>query len=55
MALCLMQGGGGFPFLSKSIYDYSCGIPLSSIKVLTTEVPNYEVKVLLDKVLHICL
>ncbi len=50
MALCLIQGGGGFPFLSKSIYDYLCGIPLSSIQVLTTEVPNYEARLLLDKV-----
>ena len=50
MALSLLHGGSGFPFLAKSTYDYLCGLPLSSITVTNDEVPNYEARALLDKV-----
>uniref|UniRef100_A0A1X7VJU3 HECT domain-containing protein n=1 Tax=Amphimedon queenslandica TaxID=400682 RepID=A0A1X7VJU3_AMPQE len=50
MALSVLHGGCGFPFLGKSTYDYLCGVPLSSINVSKDEVPNVEARVLLDKI-----
>ena len=50
MALSLLNGGSGFPFLAESTYEYLCGVPLSSVTVLDNEIPSYEVKELLDKV-----
>ena len=34
MALSLLHGGSGFPFLAKSTYDYLCGLSLSSITIV---------------------
>ena len=50
MAMAIVQGGSGFPFFASSVYAYLCGSPLAAIKVPTEEVPNFEVKVLLDQV-----
>ena len=50
MAMALVHANIGFPFLAKSIYDYLCGVPLGSIHICEDEVPNYEVRTLLQKV-----
>ena len=42
--------GNVFPFFAKSTYDYLCGIPLSAIDLSIGEVPNYEARMLLEKV-----
>ena len=50
MALSLVHGSSGFPFLAKLKYEYLCGLTWSSITVANDEVPSYEVKALLNKV-----
>ena len=50
MAMALVHANSGFPFLAKSTYDYLCDVPLASIDICESEVPNYEVKALLQKV-----
>ena len=54
MALSLLHGGSGFPFLAKSTYDYLCGLPLSSITIVNDEVPSCEARALLDKACMFC-
>ena len=50
MAMALVHSHNGFPFLAKSVYDYICDVPLSLIEISEEEIPNYEVKALLEKV-----
>ena len=50
MAMALVHSHSGFPFLAKSVYDYICDVPLSLIEISEEEIPNYEVKALLEKV-----
>ena len=50
MAMSLLQGGSGFPYLAPPMYDYLCGENASSIKVSAEDVPNVDVTLLLQKV-----
>lgn len=50
MALSLLHGGSGFPYLAKSTYQYLCGVPVPSISVEVNEIASYDIQVLLDKV-----
>lgn len=50
MAMSLVQGGSGFPFFAPPMYQYLCGMEMSSIAVSTQDVPNLEVLSLLEKV-----
>jgi len=52
MAMSLVQGGSGFPFLAPPMYDYLCGREISTIEVCMQDVPNLEVLSLLEKVLQ---
>ena len=54
MAMCLLHGGSGFPYLAPPMYDYLCGEDASSIKVSAEDVPNVEVTQLLQKVTTQC-
>lgn len=49
MAMALVHANSGFPFLAKSTYNYLCGVPLAYIDICEDEVPNYEVRTLLQK------
>ena len=50
VAMSLLQGGSGFPYLAPPMYDYLCGEDASSIKVSAEDVPNVDVTLLLQKV-----
>ena len=50
MAMGIAQIGTVFPFFSKSTYDYLCGVPIASIHIYEDEVPNYEVRALIENV-----
>lgn len=52
MAMAIANGSSGFPFLSKATYNYLCDIPLEDMTIEEDEVPNYEVRSLLEKVNH---
>ena len=50
MAMGLVQGCSGIPFLSPPAYEYLCGKDVLSIAVTLQDVPLYEVRELLDQV-----
>ena len=43
MALSLLQGGTGFPFLAPCIYDFICGLPIASLQPSIDHIPDPEV------------
>lgn len=53
MAMAVANGSSGFPYFSESTYAYLCDVPLAMIDVKNDEVPVYEVRTLLEKVLSI--
>ena len=50
MAMGLVQGSSGIPFLSHPVYEYLSGKDILSITVTMLDVPLYEVRELLDQV-----
>ena len=53
MAMGIVQGSSGVPFFSPPVYEYLCGSDMLSVAVTLEDVPVYEVRELLNKV--ICL
>ena len=49
----ITQGASGFCFFATSLYSYLCGADIADIEVPDSEVPNLEVKFLLDQVCHV--
>ena len=41
MAISLVQGGSGFPFVAPPVYQYLCGVEMPTIEL--QDVPNFEV------------
>lgn len=50
MAVSIAQGGSGFPFLCKGVYQYLCGKEVSHIDVASTAIPDYDIQAIVDKV-----
>ena len=50
MAASLAQGGSGFPFIYKGVYEYLCGRDLGLVTVAPTAIPDYEVQKIANKV-----
>ena len=50
MAMSFVQGESGFPYFSKCDFRYLCGVPLHEIDVALCEVPDFEVKFILEQV-----
>ena len=50
MAMSLVQEGSGFSFMAPPMYKYLCGIEMASIDVTVKDVPNEEVKALIEEV-----
>lgn len=48
MATSIAQGGSGYPFLCKDIYDYLCGRDVTALDY--TVIPDPDIKAILDKV-----
>ena len=46
----LAQGGSGFPFFAKCVFDYICGKDVNDIEVEIDAIYNFEVHDLLTKV-----
>ena len=40
MAMSLEQEGSGFPYFSRSVYQYLCGLSPTEINVTVDDVPN---------------
>lgn len=49
-AMCLVQGGGGFHLLCRSVFCYFSGVWVSDIIADVSEVPRCDVRELLEKV-----
>ena len=49
MALSLVQGGSGFPYLAPPVFKYLCGQDIAEIRVAIEDVPNIEVHVFVKK------
>lgn len=51
MAMSLSQSGSGFPFFASCMFDYICGKDVNEVTVDINNVPDYEARDLLFKVL----
>ena len=50
MATSLAQGGSGFPYLYKGVYEYLTGKAPKNVTVDYTAIPDYNVRVVVGKV-----
>lgn len=50
IAISLVNGGSGFPYMAPPMYQYLCGVDMSENKVSLEDVPSFEVKEMLQKV-----
>ena len=53
MAMSLLQEGSGFPYIAPPVCKYLCGAELWMIDPTIEDVPNLEVKSLIEEVLNI--
>ena len=54
MAMSLLQGGSGFPFIAPSVYKYLSlgGAELNAIDISAHDVPRPDVKVLIEEIYY---
>ena len=45
-----MQDGSGFPYIAPPIYAYLCDAELSTIKVTVEDIPEFQVRALIEEV-----
>ena len=50
MAVSVLQDGSGFPYFALPVYQYVCGADIATIDVQVEDVPNIEVKALIEEV-----
>lgn len=50
IAMGIVQGSSGIPYLAPPVYDYLCGATLESLTLTVEDVPSFEVKEFLEKV-----
>ena len=50
ISMAFLQGGVGFHIFSTSVYNYLSGVRVADIIVDMSEVPDYEVKEMLNRV-----
>lgn len=50
MAMSIANGGSGFLYMGMAMYQYLCGLNMADIAVADEEVPNHEVRMLLQEV-----
>lgn len=53
MAMSLAQDGSGFPYFSPSVYLYLCGLSPTAINVTVDDVPDYEVRGIIQQVFNL--
>ena len=49
MAMFFINGGSGFPFLSRSVFKYLCGVSLPNIDVDVSKIPDIEVQFIAEE------
>ena len=52
MAMSVIQGGSGFPFLSPCVYAYISCATYTNIKIATDDIPDATLKFAVEKVTH---
>lgn len=50
MAMAIVQGSTGFPFLSNAMYHYMCNVPLSSLHLSVEEIPDQTARQFAEQV-----
>ena len=50
MAMGLANGGSGYPYMAPPMFEYLCGADIAEICVTDLDVPNLEVRQLIQKV-----
>lgn len=50
VAASVVQGGSGLHIFNNSVYEYLCGVALTSIRPSVCEIPDAEVRTILDEV-----
>ncbi|XP_064391385.1 uncharacterized protein LOC135339169 isoform X1 [Halichondria panicea] len=50
MTMGITQGGSGFSFFGSSLYAYLCGVKICDIDIPDEEVPNTNVRILIQKI-----
>ena len=50
VAMSIVQDGSGFSFLAPPVYQYICGMEIPRIAIADEDVPDYEVRKLIEEV-----
>lgn len=50
MAMSLVNGGSGYPYMAVPMYRYLCGGNVTADLITTADIPNMEVRQLVQKV-----
>ena len=48
--MSIAQGGNGFPFFARPVFDYITTGKYTNINLPTNDIPNMDLKVLVEKV-----
>ena len=51
MAASIAQGGSGFPFIYKGVYEYLCGRDLGLVTVVPKAIRDYDVQEIVKEVI----
>ena len=50
--MTIVNCGSGYPLFAPSVFSYLCSVPLMDIIVSNDEVPDHEIKELINQVKH---
>lgn len=50
MAMSIVQDGSGFSFLAPPVYQYICGVDIPRIAIADEDVPDYDVRKIIEEV-----
>ena len=50
IAISIIQGGNGFPFLAEPVYSYMCTGTATGIEILTKDIPDPTLLYIIEKV-----
>ena len=50
MAMSVVQDRSGFSFLAPPVYQYICGVDIPRISIADEDVPDYDVRKIIEEV-----
>ena len=52
MAMSICQGGSGFPFFGRAVFNYICSQDIAKLVVATEETPDPNIRKLIEEVCY---